>query len=100
MIDIEAEYLEAILELLNRHVPDCEVRAFGTRVTGGAKRYSDLDLAIVGAEKLDWRRIEALKDAFSESGIPIIVDVLDWNAVSDGFRAAIGHDCEVVRRPA
>lgn len=100
MIDIEAEYLEAILDLLNRHVPDCEVRAFGTRVTGGAKRYSDLDLAIVGAEKLDWRRIEALKDAFAESGIPIIVDVLDWNAVSDGFRAAIGSDCEVVRRPA
>ncbi|MBI5142784.1 MAG: nucleotidyltransferase domain-containing protein [Nitrospirae bacterium] len=100
MIDLEDEYLAQVLDLLNRHVPDCEVRAFGTRVTGGAKRYSDLDLAIVGAERLDWRRIEALKDAFAESGIPIMVDVLDWNAVSDGFRAVIGRACEVIRRPA
>ena len=86
MIDIEEQYLAEIQRILNEQAPDCEVRAFGSRIEGDANKYSDLDLVLVSNEKLDWRKIESLKDAFASSDIPIIVDVIDINAISDDFR--------------
>ena len=72
------------------------MRAFGSRVRGNARKYSDLDLAIVGKKRLDWRELEALRDAFAESDLPMQVDVLDWNAVSDEFRAVIARHSEPI----
>lgn len=89
MIDLAPEHLEEVRRILAEHAPGIEVRAYGSRVRGTARAHSDLDLALLGEEKLDWRRIEALKDAFSESDLPFQVDVLDWNAISDSFRAVI-----------
>jgi predicted nucleotidyltransferase len=97
MIDIEEKYLAEILRILDEQVPGCEVRAFGSRVDGHTGKYSDLDLAIVGKDKLDWRRIEALKDAFAGSDLPIIVDVIDWHAISNEFRAVIEQKYVVIR---
>lgn len=48
-----------------------------------------LDLALVSETPVDRDRIERLKDAFSESDLPIIVDVVDINTVSDDFRKLI-----------
>ena len=97
MIDIDEKYLAEIRRILAKHMPDCEVRAFGSRLEGKAKQFSDLDLALVGSEKLNWRRIESLKDAFSSSDIPIIVDVIDWHAISDEFRAIIQNNYEIIQ---
>ena len=89
MIDLAPEHLKEVRRILSEHAPGIEVRAFGSRVRGAARAHSDLDLALLGEEKLDWRHIEALKDAFSESALPFQVDVLDWNAISESFRAVI-----------
>jgi predicted nucleotidyltransferase len=97
MIDLDEKYLDEIRWILTGKVPDCEVRAFGSRLEGKAKKFSDLDLVLVGGEKLNWRRIESLKDAFSSSDIPIIVDVIDWHAISDEFRAIIENNYEIIQ---
>ncbi len=97
MIEVEPKCLAEILRLLRSHVPECEVRAFGSRVNGCGKKYSDLDLAVVGDGPLDWRRIEALKNAFSESDLPFLVDVLDWHAISPEFQQVIEKEYEVVQ---
>lgn len=89
MIDLSGEHLEEVRRILHEHFPGVEVRAFGSRVQGKTREYSDLDLALVGDVAFDWRQIEAMKDAFSESCLPFMVDILDWNAISDSFRAAI-----------
>ncbi len=89
MIDLEASHLELVKRILADHVPDCEVRAFGSRVTGRSAKFSDLDIALIGSAQIDWRKIEALKDAFAQSDLPITVDVVDANAVSEGFRKLI-----------
>ncbi len=52
---------------------------------------------LVGSEKLNWRRIELLKDAFASSNIPMTIDVIDWHAISDEFRAVIGDNYEVIQ---
>jgi predicted nucleotidyltransferase len=97
MIDIEEKYLTEIRRILAEHVPDCEIRAFGSRIEGKAKKFSDLDLALVSSEKLNWRTIESLKDAFSSSDIPITVDVIDLHAISEEFRAIIEKNYEIIQ---
>lgn len=89
MIDVAPEHLEMVLALLSNYLPEGEVRVFGSRFSGTAKPYSDLDLAVVGQNKLDWRVLAELKEAFQESELPFRVDLLDWNAISDEFRAVI-----------
>jgi type I restriction enzyme S subunit len=99
-IDLAAEHLVEVRRILARVVPGCEVRAFGSRVTGGAQRYSDLDLALVGAAPVNPRQLEALRDAFSASDLPMTVDVLDWAALGKEFRLAIGDRFAVIQAPA
>ncbi len=97
MIDLDRKYLEEVIAILEKQVPDCEVRAFGSRVNGTARKHSDLDLMLNGEERLDWRRIESLKDVFSESDLPIMVDVIDRHAIGDAFREIAERDSEVVK---
>ena len=71
---------------------------FGSRVTGGARRYSDLDLVVVGSSESDGRVLGRLKEALSESDLPIRVDVLDWHGVSAAFRRVIDENFVVVQK--
>ena len=98
MIDVSQEQLGIILHILNKCVPDCEVRAFGSRFKRTAGDYSDLDLAIVGGQKLDWKLIGEITDEFEESDLPFRVDVLDWNAISPEFRKVIQQGYEVIKK--
>jgi type I restriction enzyme S subunit len=97
MIDLNPTYLETIKGILARHVPECEVRAFGSRVTWTAKDYSDLDLAVVGAHALNSDTLRGLRDAFEESDLPFRVDVVDWHAIGPAFRKVIEKQYEVVQ---
>ena len=96
-IDLNPNHLATVKAILEEHVPECEVRAFGSRVTWTARDYSDLDLAVVGQRPLDWRTLGRLKEAFEESKLPMRVDVLDWHAISESFREVIQQDHMVLR---
>lgn len=98
MIDVSPFQMETVTGILRKHVPDCEVRAFGSRATWTAKDYSDLDLAVVGKEKLSSKILFALKEDFQESNLPFRVDVLDWNSISKEFRKVIEKNYEVVQK--
>lgn len=100
MIDLSDADLAVVRRILAQYVPDCTVRAFGSRVRGRARPYSDLDLAVIGSAPLDWRRIEALKDAFAESDLPFLVDVVDWHTLSEGFRALIAETSVALQEAA
>ena len=78
-------------DLLARIVPGTEVWAFGSRVSGEAHAGSDLDLVIVPAPDAPaaGREAAALKSAFAESALPILVDVLTWSQIPPTFRPEI-----------
>ena len=97
MIDLNPNHLVTVQRILAEHVPECEVRAFGSRATWTSKDYSDLDLAVVGEGPLHWRTLGRLKEAFEESRLPMRVDVLDWHAISESFRKVIKRDYVVVQ---
>lgn len=98
MIDLEPRYIELVRRILARYVPKLEVRVFGSRINGTSRAYSDLDLVIVGMDALDWQRLNSLKEAFAESDLPFMVDVLDWNQISDEFRKLIDRNYEVIQK--
>lgn len=89
MIDIDDFQLVLVKRILSETIPEYGVWAFGSRVNGRPQKNSDLDLALVADEKIDWRIIERLKDAFAESDLPVMVDVVDLNSVSENFRKLI-----------
>lgn len=89
MIDLEEEYLQLVREILARHAPGCEVRLFGSRTRGSARKFSDIDLVIASEASLPDKTLSGLREAFSESGLPYRVDVLDWRAISPEFRKVI-----------
>ena len=96
-VDLNPNHLATVKDILAEHVPECEVRAFGSRTTWTAGDYSDLDIAVIGEGLVDWRTLGRLKEAFEESNLPMRVDVLDWHAISESFREVIERDCVVVQ---
>jgi predicted nucleotidyltransferase len=96
MLDLAPEQLTEIRRILLLHLNGRTVRAFGSRVRGNAKPFSDLDLAVMGETPLDFRQLAALKDAFAESNLPFRVDVIDWAATNEAFRRIIEEAYEVV----
>ena len=100
MIDLNPNHLATVEAILAEHVPECEVRAFGSRAAWTARDYSDLDLAVVGQGPLDWRTLGRLKEAFEESTLPMRVDVLDWHAIPENFREVIRRDYAILQNRA
>lgn len=97
MIEMSPTQLDEVQRILREHVPGCEVRAFGSRVTGRVKPWSDLDLAVVSAEPMGWENVALLKEAFQESTLPFRVDVLDWHETSPSFQAIIAERYAVIQ---
>ena len=98
MIDLSPEQLATVQRLLAARAPECEVRAFGSRVTGNAKPYSDLDIVLHGPTRLSLVRLAALREAFAESELSIRVDVIDWHAISENFRNIISAKCAMLQK--
>jgi type I restriction enzyme S subunit len=96
-LDIEARHLEIVGEILREHVPRCRVWAFGSRATGKAKRFSDLDLAIECDQPISIDLGAALAEAFSESDLPWKVDIVDLSTVDPSFRELIERDRVVIQ---
>jgi len=98
-IDVAPADLAYVLGVLARLLPGREVRAFGSRVTGRAKRFSDLDLAVLGP-RLPSSTLMDLADAFRESDLPFKVDVIEWESAQPYFRKIIEEKFEVIQPAA
>nr|VFK14801.1 MAG: Predicted nucleotidyltransferase [Candidatus Kentron sp. LPFa]VFK30483.1 MAG: Predicted nucleotidyltransferase [Candidatus Kentron sp. LPFa] len=96
-LDIDPRHLDIVRDILHRHVPRHEVRAFGSRVTGRARLYSDLDLVIMTEEPLPFAVMGGLREGFTESGLPWRVDIVDRATTNAAFREFIGRDSVEVK---
>lgn len=91
-IDLKPQDWEEVCHILETHVPEYPVWAFGSRVKWTAKAYSDLDLAIIAPQPLSLTKMATIKEAFDESDLPIRVDIVDWAVASETFRKIINQD--------
>lgn len=88
-LNLKPKYLEQVRDILRSVCPAAEVLAYGSRVNGDCHEGSDLDLVIRQPDGAEFDAISELKKRFSESNIPILVDVLDWHATPPSFRDEI-----------
>ena len=88
-LDIRPDHLEIVHAILKQHLPQARVWAFGSRVKGAARKTSDLDMCVDNQTPLSFEQLACIRDAFSESNIPYKVDIVDWQAIDDDFRAII-----------
>lgn len=97
-IQISSAELQIIKGILQQVLPQqAKVWVFGSRATGKAKRYSDIDLAIdIHSKNLDLQMLGILDVLFEESELPWKVDIVDYNNVSKDFRAIIDHDKQLL----
>jgi predicted nucleotidyltransferase len=97
MIDLAPEHLAVVRKILSETVPECRALAFGSRVHGNSRRFSDLDLAVEGPTAVAADRLEALRERLSASDLPVLVDVVDMAQVSETFRRRIEAGYEEIQ---
>ena len=91
-IDLPPQDLQFVRQTFAKAYPHLKVVVFGSRVTGRAKRYSDLDLCLFNEERLGLAALTALQETFRESALPIRVDLVEWITLSADFKNIISHD--------
>ena len=89
-VDIRPDHLEIVQGILREHLPlGVNVWVFGSRADWSTKDSSDLDLALEGDNALSHKLLGVLKDAFEDSALPYMVDVVDINRIGDSFRRIV-----------
>ncbi len=91
MIALSDVEQKLVKEILRKHLAgqDYKVVIFGSRATGQAKRYSDIDLSLIGDKKVDRSVLFGLSEDFEESNLPYTVDVVDFMRTDERMQGEI-----------
>lgn len=90
-LHLPERYLQMVLTILQSHLPNAEVWAYGSRVNGDYYEASDLDLVVRQPDDLGKAQANLgdVIDAFSDSNLPIMVQVVDWARIPAAFQDEI-----------
>jgi predicted nucleotidyltransferase len=88
---LPARYRSIVQDILRRYLPHAEVWAYGSRVNGDHYDASDLDLVVRQPDDLTRPQphLDEVAAAFSDSDLPILVQILDWARLPAAFREEI-----------
>ena len=92
MVTIEKKHLEILKNILKKY--PYTFYAYGSRVTGKNRKYSDLDLCY--KETIPTKIILDIQEELEESDIPFRVDLVYWNDMPEGFQKLIEKDLKSV----
>ncbi|MBF0142937.1 MAG: nucleotidyltransferase domain-containing protein [Magnetococcales bacterium] len=95
-MDLTPEQGATLQVLLRRFLPGVTVWAYGSRVKGTARPYSDLDL-MVFTTPAQSSLVSELREALDESNLPFLVDVLVWDDLPASFHRNIEEKYAVVQ---
>ena len=96
-LELPLRYRRELDALLREHVPEAEVWAYGSRVSGESHPASDLDLVLRGPslERLG-HGVSDLLEALEDSNIPILVQAHDWARLPKSFHREFERDYVVI----
>ena len=87
-IDITAEQCKTVMVLLERHLPGTVAWVYGFRAKWTAWPQSDFDLVVFATPKQNGC-VDALQEAFKESGLPFQVYLAIWDNVPDSLKEQV-----------
>ncbi len=88
MIYLENRHLEIILNILKSYSFDFYI--FGSRAKGDHKPQSDVDICVKG--NISLRQKGEIMEAFDESKLPFLVDLVIWDRCEKSFKDLIAVD--------
>lgn len=85
---IDTKTITLVKQILFRYLEpkDYSLFIFGSRASGENKKYSDIDIGVEGKKPVKFLTLAKLQDAFEESNLPYIIDLVDFATVSDSFK--------------
>ena len=94
------KYAVQVRKLLEKYIPEATVWAYGSRVRGDHYEASDLDLVarFPAEKKRDVFRLGVVREAFVESHVPIIVQIVDCDEIPESFKQEILAGYVVVQK--
>lgn len=90
-MDITPAQRKILQSLIERHLPNIAIWAYGSRVKGASRPASDLDLVVFSPPELAGQ-VSRLREALEESSLPFRVDLFIWDEVPERFRRAIEQE--------
>ena len=84
-VALSAKHLRLVRQLVNRVLPGATVSVLGSRTTGWARPFSDLDLLVCDPPRLSWAQRADLRDAFEASALPFSVDLVELARLPEGM---------------
>lgn len=81
--------LGTVRGIVSRLLPGAQVWIFGSRATGHARPFSDLDLLVTKPRQLSWSQRAALRDAFEASDLPFCVDLVEADGLTPAIAARV-----------
>ena len=93
-LHLQPKHREVLEALLREHLPDVEVWAYGSRVSGKSHDGSDLDLVLrgPGLAEIPIGHLGDFEEAVQESTIPFLVEARDWARLPERFHREIERD--------
>ena len=73
---LTADQARTVRAIVDRLIPGARVCVFGSRATGRARPFSDLDLLVIEPASLSWSQRADLRDVFEASDLPFRVDIV------------------------
>ena len=97
-LQIEPDDLQELRRQLQLHAHGVEVWAYGSRTYGLARRWSDIDLAVVNPPKENRYFMSTLIDEIAEGPLMLIADIISLDEVSDDFRKIVEDHHIVIQK--
>jgi hypothetical protein len=88
MLKMEQRHWIIVESILSKY--PYKIAAFGSRVKGEPKKFSDLDLCIM--QPISDLILAQMKEDFEESDLPFLVDLVMWDRCSKAFQESIKND--------
>ena len=88
-VALSPEQLHDVRQIIAQVIPGAQVWVFGSRATGKARPFSDLDLLLTQPPKLNWAQRAALRDGFEASRLPFRVDIVESGGLAFGVAERI-----------
>ena len=92
---LKPKYRQMLTDIFDKYCPKAEIWSYGSRLNGDAHSGSDLDLVVRNFNS-DGVYLFELKEILSDSDIPFIVDINEYQYLPKSFQEEIEKDYEII----
>ena len=96
VLQLKSRHWKILQQILSKY--PYQFYAYGSRVKGAIHRTSDLDLCY--QENIPDSLVFEIKDEFTESNLPFIVELVNWKHMRPAFQKAIQKDLVLISSPS